>query len=95
MNPNFQHHNPNLQCHNMLLARGDITVIAPELHMYSRQRNLKKVDVHPPEYCKESEPIADPGINTGKSIPSSDLNVLVVIRKRIRSCTIHPISKYV
>ena len=84
---------------NRSSSRRDITIIAPQskLHVYSRQQNLQATEVQPLEYCHELESIANPnkGNSISPSIPPSNLDIPISIRKGIISCTMHPISKYV
>ena len=89
--------------------QGDKESISKELQVYSRrQKNPKPVDLHPelpPVPCQTDDPKSNPtGIIQGNidspvitdDIDSmDDLNRPVAHRKGVRSCTQHPISKFV
>ncbi|RVX23717.1 Retrovirus-related Pol polyprotein from transposon RE1 [Vitis vinifera] len=89
--------------------QGDKESIGKELQVYSRrQKNPKPVDLHPelpPVPCQTDDPKSNPtGVIQGNidspvitnDIDSmDDLNRPVAHRKGVRSCTQHPISKFV
>ncbi|RVW29708.1 Retrovirus-related Pol polyprotein from transposon TNT 1-94 [Vitis vinifera] len=89
--------------------QGDRESIGKELQVYSRrQKNPKPVDLHPelpPVPCQTDDPKSNPtGVIQGNidspvitdDIDSmDDLNRPVAHRKGVRSCTQHPISKFV
>ncbi|RVX02079.1 hypothetical protein CK203_025480 [Vitis vinifera] len=89
--------------------QGDKESIGKELQVYSRrQNNPKLVDLHPelpPMPCQTDDPKSNPTRVIQGNIDSpvitddidsmDDLNRPVAHRKGVRSCTQHPISKFV
>ena len=66
-----------------------------ELRVYSRrQRNNQTMN---PQHSQEANPMVDPLPldESGNNHSNTDLDIPIALRKGIRSCTQHPISKFI
>ncbi|KAL4562118.1 hypothetical protein LXL04_034312 [Taraxacum kok-saghyz] len=70
--------------------------------VYSRRKQTQEIEVDVnPSSCHESDPVLDPSSQkrSGESLPSPhffpDLDLPIAVRKGVRSCTKHPISKFI
>lgn len=87
----------------VLETRGDTTMPnQQELHVYSRKRiSQGNKQIMNPTHSQEAEPVVEPhspsvsGNLKNNPSPNLDLDVPIAIRKGIRSCSQHPISKFV
>ena len=96
---------PSLQQDNIpILETGEETTMSnqQELRVYSRRKiSQGNKQVMNPTHSQEAEPLVEPhppkvsGNPKNNPSPILDLDVPIAIRKGIRSCTQHPISKFI